>query len=130
MPVKLRIDNNIGWIEFDQPEAKVNLLTSDALKRLDGILNELQNLPSLGAVVFLSRKKDVFLAGADIKEIETITARKEGEAKSRIGQNIFNRIEAKTSCVAEASNFSTFVSRTKRVRCIFDNPEAMLLSER
>ncbi len=57
------------------------------------ILDELPKNPSLSAVVFLSSKKDVFLAGADIKEIETITTRQEGEVKSKVGQNIFNRIE-------------------------------------
>ncbi len=93
MPVEFRIENNIAFIEFDQPEAKVNLLTAKVLEELVRILDELQNKSSLAGVVISSLKKDVFLAGADIKEIELITDPKDGEAKSKAGQDVLNKLE-------------------------------------
>jgi len=47
----------------------------------------------LKALVILSNKKDVFIAGADIKEIESITEVKDGREKSRSGQKVFNKLE-------------------------------------
>ncbi len=94
MSLYFRIENNIGTIEFDLPDSKVNLLTADVLKKLDALLDDLKsNTTSLKALLIVSKKKDVFIAGADIKEIAGITQKQEGEAKSKAGQNIFNKLE-------------------------------------
>lgn len=93
MSVTYRENNNIGFIEFDQPGSKVNLLTAETLKRLEMLLDEVRSKASLEALVFLSKKKDVFIAGADIKEIEHITDAGEGEKKSKSGQDILNKLE-------------------------------------
>lgn len=85
--------NNIGFIEFDQADSKVNLLTAEALRQLDAILEKIKDQTSLDVVVVLSKKKDVFIAGADIKEIEGITQAEEGAQKSRAGQDILNKLE-------------------------------------
>ena len=63
------------------------------MKRLDSILDDVKNKPELKALVLTSAKKDVFIAGADIKEIEGILKTKEGEEKSRSGQDILNKLE-------------------------------------
>lgn len=100
MSITYREDNNIGFIEFDQTDSKVNLLTAAALQELDKILDSLApagSLPagksSLKAVVIVSKKKDIFIAGADIKEIEGITQPEEGLQKAKAGQDIFNKLE-------------------------------------
>ncbi len=93
MSIFFRKDNNIGYIEFDNPDAKVNILTGEVLKRLDAILDEVRERTDLKAVVILSKKKDVFIAGADIKEIEGITEPADAVAKSKFGQDIFNKLE-------------------------------------
>lgn len=92
MSVHFYQEDKIGYIEFNDPEAKVNILSAAVLKRLDTIINEIAKSP-LTALVILSKKKDVFIAGADIKEIEQITDPKEGVAKAKAGQDIFNKIE-------------------------------------
>ena len=86
-------NNNIGFIEFDQKDSKVNLLTSDVLKGLDRILDTLVDKSSLKAVAIVSKKKDVFIAGADIREIEGITRPEEGFQKAKAGQDILNKLE-------------------------------------
>ncbi len=93
MSIFYHISNNIGFIEFDQKDSKVNVLTAETLREFDAALEEIKKQSSLDALVILSRKKDVFIAGADIKEIESITNPKEGRIKSQAGQDIFNKLE-------------------------------------
>lgn len=100
MSITYREDNNTGFLEFDQEDSKVNLLTAAALEELDKILGSLApagSLPagksSLKAVVIVSKKKDIFIAGADIREIEGITRPEEGRQKAKAGQDILNKLE-------------------------------------
>ncbi|HQP10692.1 MAG TPA: 3-hydroxyacyl-CoA dehydrogenase NAD-binding domain-containing protein, partial [Candidatus Omnitrophota bacterium] len=93
MSITLKVENDVGFIEFDQQDAKVNLLTSAMLHRLDRVLDEVSANPALNTLVIVSKKKNIFIAGADIKEIEQITKPSEGEEKSREGQQILNKLE-------------------------------------
>lgn len=93
MGVTLNKNNGIANVVFDLPDSKVNLLTAEVLKKLDGLLDEIKNDANLKAVVFTSHKPNVFIAGADIKEIEAITDPQEGAGKALAGQDIFNKLE-------------------------------------
>ncbi len=93
MSVTYREEKNIGYIEFDQEGSKVNLLTAAVLKELDSVLETVRTKTGLDAVVLISKKRDVFIAGADIKEIEQIIDPRDGEAKSKAGQDILNKLE-------------------------------------
>jgi len=93
MSLTLKIEDNVGFIEFDQEDSTVNLLTPDTLGHLDRLLEEVKAHASLSAVVIISKKKNVFIAGADIKEIEGITEWSVGEAKAKAGQDILNKLE-------------------------------------
>ncbi len=93
MAISYNIKDNIGVIEFNQPDSKVNILTAEVIRKLDAILGKIKADDSLKALLITSGKKDVFIAGADIKEIEGITESKDGEMKSRAGQDIFNTLE-------------------------------------
>ena len=91
--ITFREENNIGYVEFDDVEAKVNVLSANALARLAQIVSDLGAITNLKAVVFLSRKPGVFIAGADIKEIESITELEDARAKVSVGQDLFDVIE-------------------------------------
>ena len=93
MSLNFKINNDIGFIEFDQKDSKVNLLTMEMVKRLDALLEDIKNTSHLKALVILSNKKDVFIAGADIKEIESITEVEDGREKSRSGQKATSNIK-------------------------------------
>jgi len=93
MSITYREENNTGFIEFDQKDSKVNLLTADTLRELDKILDSISGKSSLTVVVLISKKKDVFIAGADIREIEGIAQPKEGWQKAKAGQDILNKLE-------------------------------------
>lgn len=93
MSVTYREENNIGFIEFDQTDSRINLLTAAALQELDKVLDSLAGKSSLKAVALISKKKDIFIAGADIKEIEGITRPADGLQKAKAGQDILNKLE-------------------------------------
>lgn len=93
MPVTYQIKDGIGFIRFNQEDSKVNLLTFEVIKRLNAILDEVSQNLDLRALILMSDKKDVFIAGADIKEIENITQESDGEEKSKVGQRFLNKLE-------------------------------------
>lgn len=84
--------NNTGIIEIDQPDSKVNTLTTELMKEFEKTIDEIYKSPIEGLII-ISRKKDIFIAGADIKEIEGITSFVEAQSKSREGQAILNKLE-------------------------------------
>jgi 3-hydroxyacyl-CoA dehydrogenase/enoyl-CoA hydratase/3-hydroxybutyryl-CoA epimerase len=93
MSVQFYQEGDLGFVEFNDPDSKVNILNSSVLKRLEAILDEISQKSNLSAIIFQSAKKDIFIAGADIKEIESITKSKDGAAKAKAGQEIMNRVE-------------------------------------
>ena len=88
-----KVEDDIATIEFNHPTAKVNILTSDVMKQFNGFVTQAQNDSSIKVLVIRSGKKDVFIAGADIKEIEGISTSDVGEKKANAGQNVFNHLE-------------------------------------
>lgn len=93
MSVTLKIENDVGFIEFDQADSKVNILTSDVIKRFDALLDQAAAAKGINTLVIASRKKDIFIAGADIKEIEKIAETGDGQLKAQAGQDVFNKLE-------------------------------------
>jgi 3-hydroxyacyl-CoA dehydrogenase/enoyl-CoA hydratase/3-hydroxybutyryl-CoA epimerase len=94
MAVELEIKNQIAYITFDDPRAKVNILTSEVMRSLNSVLSDILRVQdTLKAVVLQSRKPDCFIAGADIKEIEDIVDPEEGRQKSTAGQIVFDKLE-------------------------------------
>ena len=71
----------------------MNVLSASALKELDGIIAQLSSRQDLKGLCVLSKKPDIFIAGADIKEIENITSSSEAEIKAKQGQEILNALE-------------------------------------
>ena len=91
--LRLKIEDCFAIIEFDQPDSKVNVLSAAALKELDEILTQLDGRRDLKGVCIISKKQDIFIAGADIKEIEKIDSASDAQGKAHAGQAILNRLE-------------------------------------
>jgi len=93
MSVFYKEEDNIAYITFDAVDSKVNVLGSDVILWFEKILDNFKNASALKALVIQSAKKDIFIAGADIKEIENITESADGKAKSQAGQKVFNKLQ-------------------------------------
>ena len=91
--IKFEINQNIATITFDLENEKVNKLSFEVLKEFDEKLNLVQQDHTIKALVIDSAKKDIFIAGADIKEIEQLKDSEEVyEALMNI-HKIFNKLE-------------------------------------
>lgn len=90
---KLEVQEGIGNLVFDNPGSDVNVLTSEHLGALDRTLDELARRTDLEALVITSAKERIFIAGADIREIEGITTPKDALEKAELGKAILKKLE-------------------------------------
>lgn len=88
------ISDGIARLVFDLPGEKVNKFTAAVMDELDGLIAGLERRTDLTAVLITSAKPDIFIAGAEIAEIQGIHTIDEGLAKARRGQEVFNRVAA------------------------------------
>lgn len=87
-----RANGVVEWT-FDLPGEKVNKLSSAVMQELDAKLDAIgAQTPEL--LVLRSAKPGIFIAGADITELQTIASIAEGEGKSRQGQALFDKLES------------------------------------
>jgi 3-hydroxyacyl-CoA dehydrogenase/enoyl-CoA hydratase/3-hydroxybutyryl-CoA epimerase len=86
-------DNGIFWLCIDHADASANVLSSDVMQELNTILDSLYASPPRGLVLY-SGKDGAFVMGADIKEFTTIDTPERAYELVRMGQQVFDRLEA------------------------------------
>lgn len=91
-PVIWTKKDNIAVITFDDPELKVNVLSTPVMKCLASILDEIEADSTVKGVLVTSTKQDIFIAGGDIAEIKDITTVSSGMTKAKAGQVILNQL--------------------------------------
>jgi 3-hydroxyacyl-CoA dehydrogenase / enoyl-CoA hydratase / 3-hydroxybutyryl-CoA epimerase len=89
----LEINQSIATLTFDLENEKINKLSFEILKEFKEVLNKIENDISIKALVIDSAKKDIFIAGADIKEIEKLKDEKEVYEALMEVHEIFNKLE-------------------------------------
>ena len=82
----------IALLEWDLVGEKVNKLSSPVMFRLKEVVQELKQ-SKYKAVVLISRKPKIFIAGADIEEIKKITTKEEFSKVLTQAHEIFNAME-------------------------------------
>ncbi|HTS88527.1 MAG TPA: fatty acid oxidation complex subunit alpha FadJ [Gemmatimonadales bacterium] len=80
-------------LTLDLPGEPVNKLTARVKREFEEALKGLQDDPSVKAVVIISGKPDVFIAGADIEEFTRLSTREEFERLAREGQEMLQRLD-------------------------------------
>jgi 3-hydroxyacyl-CoA dehydrogenase/enoyl-CoA hydratase/3-hydroxybutyryl-CoA epimerase len=95
--IEYRVDaDGVAWLTFDRPGAKVNILSTGVMKRLDELITQLERDSASGRVrsaVLRSGKPGTFIAGADVNEIGAITDPQKGASKARAGQQVFAHLD-------------------------------------
>jgi 3-hydroxyacyl-CoA dehydrogenase/enoyl-CoA hydratase/3-hydroxybutyryl-CoA epimerase len=86
------VTDDIARVVFDLPGEKVNKFSAVVMAELGHVLDNLHARTDLKAVIFISGKPGVFIAGADIKEIQNIANRVDAQAKAEAGQRTFQRV--------------------------------------
>jgi 3-hydroxyacyl-CoA dehydrogenase/enoyl-CoA hydratase/3-hydroxybutyryl-CoA epimerase len=94
----LRVDKRgIGWITFDDPDRKVNVLTAAVMHRLAAVVEETRAAATEGRIrvaVIVSGKAESFIAGADVDAIAAVEDPVEAESQIRMGQAIYTAVES------------------------------------
>lgn len=86
-------DDGIIWIYLDVQGGKVNTLGAEVITELESIVQHLQDNPPRG-VILKSAKSNGFIAGADVKQFQTL--KNESDARMIVTrvQDLFDKIEA------------------------------------
>ena len=88
------VENGIAMITFDAPNAPINAINSRLEGEFDAIFTQIESDDQIVAAVLISAKPDVWIAGADIEELVSLTTAAQGEALSRGGQRMLDRLAA------------------------------------
>jgi 3-hydroxyacyl-CoA dehydrogenase/enoyl-CoA hydratase/3-hydroxybutyryl-CoA epimerase len=81
-------------VTLDVRGEKMNVLSKAMVEEFGALLTDVETRAGVKGVVIRSGKPDNFVAGADIKDFTKIRSALEGEALSRSGQLMLNRLEA------------------------------------
>ena len=86
-------DNNIAVVTMDIPGESMNTLRAEFAPQVRDIIGQIQENRDVKGVVFISGKKDNFIAGADISMLDACTTAEEAEDLARTGQQLFDELE-------------------------------------
>lgn len=86
-------DDKVAVITMDIPGESMNVLKASFADEIDAMLKQLANDSTLKGVVFISGKKDSFIAGADISMLDACQTAEQAETIATMGQQMFDRLE-------------------------------------
>jgi 3-hydroxyacyl-CoA dehydrogenase/enoyl-CoA hydratase/3-hydroxybutyryl-CoA epimerase len=83
----------ICWLTFDTPNSSANVWNVDTLDELDTHIEDLHRDASIRALVIRSAKERIFIAGADLKNINELPLDEVQELLA-LGQDVFTHLES------------------------------------
>lgn len=86
-------EDGIAVISIDVPGEAQNTLKAAFITEANALLDYLDNIFELQGVVFISGKRDSFIAGADINMLQACHSAAEATQLSKAGQRFFQRLE-------------------------------------
>src|SRR6056297_1285048 len=84
-------ENGIAVLTINRPD-KLNALNNTVLEELEEAVKSIEKDDDIGAVILTGAGEKAFVAGADIKELNTLS-KKQGEKQSARGQKVFFAVE-------------------------------------
>lgn len=84
--------DGVVMLTFDQAGESVNTLRDDFAPQLHQVLDEINAMEGVQALVLCSAKSDNFVAGADIGMLDRVSSSQEARELSAIGQKAVDRI--------------------------------------
>ncbi|KAM3602562.1 uncharacterized protein V6R79_006231 [Siganus canaliculatus] len=91
--VSYELKDDVAVIRFNDPTAKVNTLSLHLRSEMMEVMGEIWSNSAVKCAVFISSKPDCFIAGADINMIQSYKSSEDVAALSRIGHDIFEKVE-------------------------------------
>lgn len=90
--IQLKVRNDVAYVEFDLIGEKVNKFSTAVMMRFKEVIAELK-VSKYKAVVLVSKKPSIFIAGADIEEIKKLKSKEDFENVITQAHEIFNDFE-------------------------------------
>lgn len=91
--IRLEKKDGIALLIFDQFQEKANKFSTPNMLRLFELLRQIEDDKSIQAVVAVSRKSSIFIAGADINEIQNLASGKVPVEDLMKLQSVFTYLE-------------------------------------
>src|SRR5262249_14757742 len=92
--LRLERRGSVGLLVFDTLNSKANMLSSPIMLRLFELLCEVERDKSYKSLVVISRKTTIFIAGADISEIQRLSSGEPGSVEALMKlQSVFTFLE-------------------------------------
>jgi 3-hydroxyacyl-CoA dehydrogenase/enoyl-CoA hydratase/3-hydroxybutyryl-CoA epimerase len=88
----LYAQDGVAIASYDQPGSPVNTLNTRVGPVFEQIFAHVEADTNLSGLVLVSAKVDSWIAGADIDELQKISSAEQGEALSRAGQQLLDRL--------------------------------------
>ena len=85
-------EGDLAIVWFDLPGEKVNKLSTPVLRELASVIDKIA-ASDAKKVIIASRKRGVFIAGADVLEFTRVTGPDEAKAYVLLGQQVFTKIQ-------------------------------------
>ncbi|HVE70281.1 MAG TPA: 3-hydroxyacyl-CoA dehydrogenase NAD-binding domain-containing protein [Thermoanaerobaculia bacterium] len=85
-------EGDLAIVWFDLPGEKVNKLSTPVLNELSGVLDRIA-ASDAKAVIIASRKKGIFIAGADVMEFTKVTGAEMAKGYVLLGQQVFTKLQ-------------------------------------
>jgi len=90
---KFHEENGIGILTFDKPDTEINVLSGQHLGEFRDQVTAIAARRDLKGLLITSAKPRIFIAGADINEINGIVTEKDAFEKAEQGKQIFQVLE-------------------------------------
>lgn len=90
---KTNIAPGLFGLVFDLPNERANKLDPNTIGELDQILESLRSRTDIKALVLLSAKEGIFIAGADINIIQSVRTKEEAMHLASSGQAVLQKFE-------------------------------------
>ena len=85
-------EGDLSIIWFDLPGEKVNKLATPVLRELASVIDKVA-ASDAKKVIIASRKRGIFIAGADITEFTTVSGVDDAKAFVKLGQQVFTKLQ-------------------------------------
>lgn len=90
--IQQEINDSVAIFSLDKPGEKVNTLDETMMDQFSDLLDAVEADDTINGIVIISRKKDNFIAGADIEMFKARDTAEELTELSASGHSILNRI--------------------------------------
>lgn len=87
------LDNGVGIIRIDVPNESMNVLKAEFAEQIEAVFADVKANGAIKGLVIASGKDNSFVAGADVKVLDSCSTAEEVKAIAQTGQVLFDQIE-------------------------------------